>query len=279
VHLPGFHRKAGQGRKAESRILLRYEPGESLLHCLDPRTKILLLLVVSLAALFFTTLPAMIVLLSGILILAFISGLGKKLTRAFLLISPFLAMIVILDSFFPKVSSGPVYFSADLWFLHAEVTLVGILFAITMGLRFLSIAGFSFLFIMTTSHEHFIKSLRSMRVPATLSFSLGYALRSTTTLAEDVHHIMDAQRSRGLDFGDGGLLKNRTNLMAVFTPVTVSLLKRSKQVTDAMQSRGFNRTAEKTCFNPCRFGRLDGIIVLALAVLIFSLVIVEQVIV
>jgi energy-coupling factor transport system permease protein len=60
-----------------------------------------------------------------------------------------------------------------------------------------------------------------MRVPATLSFSLGYALRSTTTLAGDVNNIMDAQRSLGLDFESGGLVKNRTNLMALFTPVTV----------------------------------------------------------
>ena len=156
-----------------------------------------------------------------ILVLSLISGLGKKLMHALILLSPVLAIIVILDSFFPKVSSGPVYFSADIWFLHSEVTFVGILFAITMGLRFLSIAGFSFLFIITTSHDDFIKSLKSLKIPATLSFSLGYALRSTTTLSEDVHNIMDAQRSRGLDFEHGGFVKNRTNLMALFTPVTV----------------------------------------------------------
>jgi energy-coupling factor transport system permease protein len=279
VNLPGFRRKTGQGRKAQSRALLRYEQGVSILHRLDPRTKILALLVVSLAALFFTSLPAMLTLLSSILVLAFMTGLLKNLYRAFLLISPFLAVIIILDSLFPKVSSGPVYFSAQVWFLHAEVTFTGILFAVTMGLRFLSIAGFSFLFIMTTSHDDFIKSLNSMRVPATLSFSLGYALRSTTTLSEDVRNIMDAQRSRGMDFESGGLVQNKTNLMALFTPVTVSLLKRSKHVTDAMQSRGFTRTAQKTCYNPCRFSRLDGVMVLLLGALIFSLLMIEQIVV
>lgn len=272
-----FHRGTGQGRKQRSRALLAYEPGVSLLHRLDPRTKILALILVSLAALFFSSLPAMLTLLAVILLLALVSGLAGKLSRAFLLISPFLAVVLILDSLFPKISSGPVYFSADLWFLHAEVTVTGILFAITMGLRLLSIAGFSFLFIMTTSHDDFIKSLKSMRVPATLSFSLGYALRSTTTLSEDVRNIMDAQRSRGLDFEHGGLVKNQTNLMALFTPVTVSLLKRSKHVTDAMQSRGFPRTAQKTCHNSCRFSRLDGIMVLLLGGMIVSLVIIEQI--
>jgi energy-coupling factor transport system permease protein len=130
---------------------------------------------------------------------------------------------------------------------------------------------------MTTSHDDFIKSLKSMRVPATLSFSLGYALRSTTTLSEDVHNIMDAQRSRGLDFEHGGFIKNRTNLMALFTPVTVSLLKRSKHVTDAMQSRGFNRTTQKTGINPCQFSQLDVIMVLSLAGLILSLFMIDQI--
>jgi energy-coupling factor transport system permease protein len=276
MDLPGFRRTAGQGRRARSLAILRYEPGESFLHRLDPRTRMLALLLVSMAALFFSSLAAMVVLLGAILALALVSRLGGNLGRAYLLISPFLAIILILDSLFPKVSGGPVWFAVQAWFLHAEVTPDGILFALTMGLRLLAIAGFSFLFIMTTSHDDFIRSLRSIRIPATLSFSLGYALRSTTSLAGDVRNIMDAQRSRGMDFGEGGLTRNRTNLMAVFTPVTVSLLKRSQHVTDAMQSRGFSRTAQKTCYRPCRFGMADGMMAVSLAGLVLFLFLVEQ---
>jgi energy-coupling factor transport system permease protein len=279
MNLPGFHRKARKGKKAQSQEILQYEPGDSFLHRLDPRTKILALLLVSVAALFFSSLASMIAVFLFVILIAIGSGQERKLYHALLLVSPFLAVIVILDSFFPRVSSGPVYFSAQLWFLHSEVTFAGILFAIAMGLRFLSIAGFSFLFIMTTSHDDFIKSLKSMQAPATLSFSLGYALRSTTTLTQDVHAIMDAQRSRGLDFDNGGLVKSRTNLMALFTPVTVSLLKRSKNITDAMQSRGFSRTAQRTCCNPGRFRKGDGIMVVCLAVFILFLVIMDKVVI
>lgn len=278
MNLPGFHKKSGQGRKAKSRALLCYEPGDSILHRLDPRTKILALFLMSLAALFFTSLLSMITVFLFILVIALFSKLENKLYHAILLVWPFLVFIIIIDSFFPKVSSGPVWFSGEIGFLHSEVTFLGILFAVTMGLRFLSISMFSFLFIMSTSHDDFIKSLKGMKVPATLSFSLGYALRSTTTLSEDVHNIMDAQRSRGLDFDHGGFVKNRKNLMALFTPVTVSLLKRSKNVTDAMQSRGFNRAMQKTCFNPCRFGRLDILLVLSLAGLTIALFMIDRII-
>jgi energy-coupling factor transport system permease protein len=88
---------------------------------------------------------------------------------------------------------------------------------------------------------------------------------------------MDAQRSRGLDFEHGGIVKNKTNLMALFTPVTVSLLKRSKHVTDAMQSRGFNRMTRKTCYNPCLFSRLDAYMALFLAGLILSLAMIDRI--
>ncbi len=272
----GFGKRAGGRRKAGLLAALGYEPGESVLHRLDPRTKILVLVAVSLAALFFSSFSAMLLLLAGILVLAGISGLPWRLLRGFLLLSPFLVILVLLDSLFPKISSGPVFWSTDFWILHAGLSPGGILFGITMGLRFLCIAGFSFLFIMTTSHDDFIRSLKAGGIPPTLSFSLGYALRSTTTLAGDIRQIMDAQRSRGLDFDGGGLVRNRTNLMALFTPVTVSLLKRSQHVTDAMLSRGFSRAPRKSCYHACRFGQIDAVMLLAVAGFIVVLVLVER---
>jgi energy-coupling factor transport system permease protein len=264
-------RKHRQKKRARYRELISYEPGESFLHRLDPRTKIAALLAVSAAALFFSSLTSMAIILAVVILLALASGLGGRLYRAFFLILPFMAVIIILDSFFAKVSDGPVFFSAQLWILHAVLTPGSILFAVSMGLRLLAIAFFSFLFIITTSHDDFIRSLQGMRVPPTLAFSLGYALRSTTALSEDVANIMDAQRSRGLDFDAAGIVRSRTNLMAVFTPVTVSLLKRSKHVTDAMQSRGFLRSGQKTCYSAGRFGRDDLVMAGVLVLLVVTL--------
>jgi energy-coupling factor transporter transmembrane protein EcfT len=65
--------------------------------------------------------------------------------------------------------------------------------------------------------------------------------------------------------------------MALFTTVTVSLLKRSKHVTDAMQSRGFNRTTQKTCYNPCRFSKLDVMMILLLGGLILAVVMIDRI--
>ena len=267
---PDNERKPKKLRRLE---ILRFSPGNSFLHRLDPRTKLLALVIVSVIALLFSSLAALVLLFFFELLLAITSGLAKKFLRALTLVLPLFILVIVLDSFFSKASSGPVYFSAQIGFLHPEVTLAGMILAIAMGFRLLTLAGISFLFIMTTSHDDFIRSLKNMRVPPTLSFSLGYALRSTTSLTEDTRQIMDAQRSRGLELDRGNAIKNRNKLAALFIPVTVSLLKRSKNTADAMQARGFRQSTPHSCYKSQRFSRPDALMGIILVVLIMILLV------
>lgn len=268
--IPGRKKK-----KIRRLMLLRYHSGDSFLHRLDPRTKLLMLLVMSVLALLFSTLPVLILAFLFETALAITSGLAKRFFQALTLISPLFIMVIVLDSFFTKVSSGQVWFSAQVGFLHPEVTTGGILFAIAMGLRLLTLVGISFLFIMTTSPDDFVRSLKNIRISPTLTFSLGYALHSTTALAEDTRQIMDSQRSRGLELDRGNLIKNRNKLTALFIPVTVSLLKRSKNTADAMQARGFRQGMPHSCYKSHRFGHPDIVMGVFLVLLILILVLVS----
>jgi energy-coupling factor transport system permease protein len=246
-----------QTRKQSRLSLLRFSPGDSFLHSLDPRTKLLALLLISTVALLFSSLAVLVAVFLFELLLAFTSRIGSRFLRALTLVSPVLLLVIVLDSFFTKTTGGPVYFSAQFGFLHPELTFPGVIFAIAMGFRLLTLAGISFLFIMTTSHEDFIRSLRGMMVPPTLAFSLGYALRSTTSLTEDTRQIMDAQRSRGLELDRGNFIRNRDKLTALFIPATVSLLKRSKNTADTMEARGFRQSMPQSCYKVRKFGRPD----------------------
>ena len=250
--------------------LLRFYPGDSFLHRLDPRTKLLALVVVSIVAFLFSALAVLVLVVLFEVLLAVTSGLTKKFLAALTLVSPLFVLVIILDSFFSKASSGPVWFSATIGFLHPEVTQAGMVLALAMGFRLLAICGISILFLMTTSQDDFIRSLRGMRIPPTISFSLGYALRSTNTLTEDTSQIMDAQRSRGLELDGGIIIKNRNKLAALFIPATVSLLKRSKNTADAMQARGFRQSMPCSRYNPHAFGRPDLIMGLLLAALVIA---------
>ncbi len=257
-------------RKLRRLQILRYYPGDSFLHRLDPRTKLLALVVVSIVAFLFSALAVLVLVVLFEVSLAVTSGIAKKFLVALPLVSPLFILVIVLDSFFSKASSGPVWFSATIGFLHPEVTQAGIILALAMGFRLLAICSISILFLMTTSQDDFIRSLRGMRIPPTISFSLGYALRSTNTLTEDGSQIMDAQRSRGLELDRGNIIKNRNKLAALFIPATVSLLKRSKNTADAMQARGFRQSVSHSSYKTQKFCQPDLLMGLLLAALVIA---------
>jgi len=267
--------KGKKSKRFRRLALLRFSPGDSFLHRLDPRTKLLMIIAVSVVALLFSSLTVLVLVFLFELLLAYASGLAHKFLRGLTLVSPLFIFVIVLDSLFSKVSSEPVYFSMQIGFLHPEVTLAGVIFAIAMGFRLLALVGISFLFLMTTSHDDFVRSLKSMWIPPTLTFSLGYALRSTTSLSDDTRQIMDAQRSRGLELDRGSLIKNRNKLTALFIPATVSLLKRSKNIADAMQARGFRQSMPHSCYKSQKFSRQDLLMGIVLAVLVIALVVIN----
>ncbi len=252
-----FNRRPRNRRLDGSAAWARFTPGTSYLHLLDPRTKMGGLIVVSAVSLIQESLVPLLVALLFVLMLAGISDLLHPLIRAFWKISPLLLFIVVIDMFFPKGSTGTVFFSADLGILHPALSSGGILFAGAMGIRLLTITGFGVLFIMTTSCTSVIHALKAMGVPDTLTFSLGYALRSTTALSADLGHIMDAQRSRGLDFEQGSWIRKAEMLMALVIPMIIAVLNRARLVADAMQARGFGSGTRTTCYRPPRPGQRD----------------------
>ncbi|MDD3621261.1 MAG: energy-coupling factor transporter transmembrane component T [Methanofollis sp.] len=236
---------------------VHYLKGDTWLHRLEPRTKLVTLVILSMAAM--ATEEALPLLL--VFVTVFVITALSHLTRPFLwslrLFIPVLLCIFIIDAFFPRAAWGTTYFSAEFWIFHPVLSTGGLLFSTAMCLRLLSVGGFSFLFIMTTAFSDFVRSMRASGLPNTLAFSLGYALRSVSALTEDIGNIMDAQRSRGLEFDRGNLVKNRHKILALAVPATVSVLSRARQVSEAMQCRGFGAAAHPTCYQVQQIGWED----------------------
>jgi energy-coupling factor transport system permease protein len=227
-----------------------FMPGDTWLHRLDPATKTAALVIVSAAALLTEEPLPVFVLCAGIVLIAVLSRLFRPFVRSLRFLAPLFLFVLLIDAFFPRAISGAVYFTVALGPISITLSEGGILFALAMGLRLLVIGGYSFLFIMTTPFSEFVGSMRSIGLPNTLAFSLGYALRSVSALTADIAGIMDAQRSRGLEFDRGNLLENRHKVLALFVPATVSVLSRARQVSEAMECRGFGCTD-----HPTRYGQ------------------------
>lgn len=259
---------AGQRKKKKGVV---YISGDSPVHRLDPRTKLLMLFIFSVISFLTTNLIVTTLVLACIVVLAWVSGLFGKWVHSLRVLIPLIIFVFVMDLFFSHESAGAEFFSASFWLIHAYATEGSLYFSVSMIVRLLIIAGFSFLFVMTTRYSDFVKSLQAMHIPHIVSFSLGYALSSTTTLSRDANNVIEAQKSRGLEFDRGADLKKVDKLLSLFIPMTVIMLNRSRQVSDAMQCRGYGTAEKPAVYNAPVLGN-DDIAAIVLAVLIFILV-------
>jgi len=247
-------------RGGKSREKLRYVPGESFIHRLDPRTKIFLLMAFTIAALLTVNPVLNLALLLILLVLAFLSGAFRHWFRLLRTVAPLIAIIVIFDSLFSHVGWGPTLFEANHWILHVLVTPGSIVYAITIGMRFLTIIGMSFLFIMTTQFEDFVAGLRKLHVPYVIALSLGLAFRSITLLSADLRAITDAQRSRCMELDARSILQGVDRLLPLAVPATVCLIYRSRNVSSAMLCRGYGHAGRPTLYSRLRLGTGDWLV-------------------
>ena len=117
--------------------------------------------------------------------------------------------------------------------------------------------------------EHLARPLKRLRVPVEdLGMIALLAMRFVPLLQQELHSTMDAQKSRGVDFGSGSLAGRARNLVALLTPVLTGALRRADLIAVAMTARGFQPGKTRSQLKPLRFSRADR---LALAILLLVL--------
>jgi energy-coupling factor transport system permease protein len=241
---------------------LAYIPGESFIHRMNPLTKLGILVLFTAAALAFGKALPGLVLWSSVLAAAWLAGLLRPLFKGYLIIIPFIVFVVVTDAFFAGQETGMVIMTWQAGFVSLKLVSGRVLFALAMGFRLLALSGVGILFISTTSYTAFVRALRSAGFPGGIAFSLGTAFRTMSVLAGDASKIMNAQRSRGMEFDRGLLTRNRNKLMALTVPMAVTVLRRSRSLTAAMESRGFSSSARPSVYRRHRFTGNDALVVL-----------------
>ena len=231
----------------------QYFPGDTIVHRLDPRTKILVVIIfivalflavdwISYAVMFLIT--ALCIKLSSIRLKSLMKGL-KPLVFIILLTG-------ILNLFYTK--EGTVLF--DWWIF--TVTTGGIKRAFLMVVRIMLLVCGTLLLTYTTSPlaltdglEMLLNPLKKIKVPVhEMSMMMSMALRFIPTLIEETDKIMSAQKARGADFSTGKLTERAKALLPLLVPLFVSSFRRADELAVAMESRcyhgGEGRTRMKT---------------------------------
>ena len=240
----------------------QYFPGFSVLHKLDPRTKIIsaMLFIVTV---FLAQNPA-----SFLFLLAFVIGLvlSSRLSIPVLIkgIKPVVFILIFtsfINLFLTKGSGDPL-----LSFYFINIYTEGIYRAIFMSLRvILLINGTSMLLSYTTSPisltdgiESLLAPLKKIKVPVhSFAMMMSIALRFIPTLVEETEKIMNAQKSRGADFSSGGLVKRAKSLIPLLVPLFVSSFKRADELATAMECRCYRGDKNRTKLVKLEYKAID----------------------
>ena len=238
----------------------QYFPGNSFVHRLDPRTK-LILLVAYIIALFMANSWLSYGLCFGFLALAIaISTIPLKSIVGGM--KPLVFVLVftgILNLFFTAGETVLVKF----WVI--TITLEGAVRAFFMVIRILMLITATFLLTYTTSPialtdglESLLGPLKVLHVPVhELSMMMCIALRFIPTLIEETDKIMSAQKARGADFESGSLIDRVKALVPILVPLFISAFRRADELATAMECRCYQGGDGRTKMKILRYHRGD----------------------
>ena len=241
-------------------------------HKLDPRTKILLV-VLYITALF----TAKSFLAYGLmaLVLALCVQVSKVGLRALVKgLKPVLFIIIftgVLNLFFTP-GEGVLWAWGPL-----HITTSGLRNAAFMVLRIMLLIMGTFLMTYTTSPisltdglERLLNGLKRFHVPVhELTMIMSIALRFIPTLIEETDKIMSAQKARGADFESGNLMEKAKALVPILVPLFISAFRRADELATAMECRCYHGGEGRTKLHVLRYERRDYI-ALALGILILA---------
>lgn len=248
----------------------QYYPGNSFIHKLDPRAKIIATMIFITAVFFAESLVSYGILAAFILFSMALSKLPMKL----LLKSVKPLWIIILLTIFVHAFTSP---GETVLFHHGmmKITQEGLILGVKMALRLVYLLMFSSLLTFTTSPivltdgiEALLRPFKGIGVPAhELAMMMTIALRFIPTLIEETDRIIKAQTARGADFENGGLVERAKNMLPLLIPLFISAFRRADDLAIAMESRCYRGGEGRTRMFPLAYKNTDFVAVAVVVVL------------
>ena len=251
----------------------QFFPGKSPIHRLDPRAK-LVALVIYIVTLFlaewFVTYAIVLATLIAVVAVARIKA--KAMLKGMKPLIFILIFTAVLNALYT-----PGEALASFWIF--TITKEGILHAFFMVIRILMLVSCTFLLTYTTSPlaltdglESLLSPLKKIKVPVhELAMMMSIALRFIPTLIEETDKIMSAQRARGASFDTGNLIEKAKALIPLLVPLFISAFRRAEELATAMECRCYHGGQGRTRMKQLKFRPADLLFMvgtLALAVIV-----------
>ena len=256
----------------------QYFPGNSPVHRMDARMKIVLTFLMVVAVFLcknFWSLGLAIV----FMILAV--GLSKIPPKTILKsIKPLVVIILItgvINLFYgegePLVSLGKL-----------KITMDGVMTAVFMAVRIIELVIVGSLLTYTTSPteltdalERLLKPLKVFKIDVhVIAMTMTIALRFIPTLIEEIDKIMAAQKSRGADMESGGLIRRAKGLVPILIPLFISSFRRANELADAMECRCYHGDQGRTRMKQLEWRMRDTLALLWGALVLAGMIVLSR---
>ena len=255
----------------------QYFPGNSVVHRLDPRTKLIMVVIYIVALFTAKSYVSYLVMAAFLIISVRISTIKfKMLFKGLKPLIIVIAFTAILNLFF--TTGEHVIFE----FWRIRLTWEGVKTAAFMLIRLVMLIMGTFLLTYTTSPisltdglERLLNPLKKVKVPVhELAMMMSIAMRFIPTLVEETDKIMSAQKARGADFETGSIFERAKALLPVMVPLFISAFRRADELAVAMESRCYHGGEGRTRMNVLVMEKSDwrtlvvGLLILALIIVL-----------
>jgi energy-coupling factor transport system permease protein len=126
---------------------------------------------------------------------------------------------------------------------------------------------------LTDAIEYLLRPLKVIKFPVhEIALMLSIALRFVPTLMDETEKIMNAQRARGVDFGEGNVFQQMKSIVPLLVPLFVSSFNRAEELATAMEARGYQGGEGRTKYRLLKWELTDSTVIIAYAIVTVALV-------
>lgn len=217
---------------------LKWQRGNTYIHRLDPRTKIIWCLLTIVASVLLLTIEAQLMIMITVIVLMIVAKSLTKFLRSVWSILLLVLFIATLNYFY-----------------------LGLYYTIVTSLRLINILIAFSAFSLSTHPDDLSAALIKLRLPYNFAFMLVASARYAVVISREFSNILDAYKARGIEF-EGARLGKIKKYAMVLVPLIMCTIRRSFRLAEAMEARGFGLKYKKTYYKEINFGKRDLLFIL-----------------
>ena len=252
----------------------KYIPVDSFMHRLDPRAKLIGLFIMIVAVFIPKNWWAFLVIGIFIALALLLAKIGiKMILQSFKPMLMMMVFLLVINSL--TLKTGDILFTISTFNIHSDAVF-NTLFVIV---RLLFMISLTTLLTATTKPldltlaiEWLLKPLKIFKFPSyEVALMVSIALRFIPTIIEETIRIMNAQKSRGVDFENGNLSSKISSILSLIVPLFSVSFERAYELADAMEARGYIPGAPRSRYHILKFKFIDYLfIILCILLLVFA---------